>query len=59
MVNQSEPKDVRLRVESRIAKYLRALPLHHSQQEMVGDGYSIVTLRLRITTDFVKALLSW
>ena len=59
MVNQSEPKDVRLRVESRIAKYLRALPLHHSQQEMVGDGYSIVTLRLRITTDFVKELLSW
>lgn len=58
MVTQSQPKTVKLRVESRQAKYFRALPLHPSQQEMVNDKYSIFTYRLRITPDFVAELLS-
>lgn len=59
VVNQSEPKNVKLKVESRQAKYFRALPLHPSQQEMLNDKYSIFTLRLRITPDFVSQLLSY
>ncbi len=47
-----------LRVEPRQAKYLRALPLHHSQREMVHDGFSIFTYELRLTPDFVEELLS-
>ena len=59
MVNESRPRTVKLMVESRQAKYFRALPLHHSQQEMVSDSNSIFTYRLRITSDFVSAILSY
>ena len=59
MVTKSEPKTVKLQVESRQAKYFRALPLHASQQEMVNDKYSIFTYKLRITPDFVSELLSY
>ena len=59
MVNESRPRTVKLMVESRQAKYFRALPLHHSQQVMVSDSYSIFTYRLRITSDFVSAILSY
>lgn len=58
MVTQGKPRIVKLMVESRQAKYFRALPLHPSQQEMVGDSYSIFTYRLRITSDFVAEILS-
>jgi len=59
MVTQAEPKTVKLKVESRQAKYFRALPLHPSQEEMISDKYSIFTYRLRITHDFVAELLSF
>ena len=48
-----------IKTDSRQAKYLRALPLHHSQQEMIHDTYSIFNYRLRITPDFVQELLSY
>ena len=48
-----------LRVTSRRAKYLRALPLHHSQEESVHDAFSIFTYRLRVTPDLVQELLSY
>lgn len=50
---------VELRVDARRAKYLRALPLHPSQEESVHDSYSIITYRLRVTPDFVQELLSY
>lgn len=56
--DEGEPKDITLRVEARKAKYLRALPLHHSQREEVHDGYSLLNLRLRLTPDFLQELLS-
>ncbi len=56
--NQGTIHHVVLRVEPRQAKYLRALPLHHSQREMVHDGFSIFTYELRLTPDFVEELLS-
>lgn len=57
--SQGEAKKVTLRVEAGQAKYFRALPLHHSQCEMVDDSSSIFTYKLRLTPDFVQELLSY
>lgn len=56
--SQGETKKVTLKVTARQAKYFRALPLHHSQQEMIHDSYSIFNYHLRLTPDFVQELLS-
>ena len=56
--SMGEPHDIRLRVGSKRAKYLRTLPLHHSQNEYVHDGFSIFTYRLRLTPDFVSEIVS-
>lgn len=56
--SQSEPKNVTLRTDPRQAKYLRALPLHHSQSESIHDDFSLFHYRLRLTDDFVQELLS-
>ncbi len=58
VVDQSAPKRVILKVDATQAKYFRALPLHHSQTEMVTDKYSIFEYRMRVTRDLVKELLS-
>ncbi len=55
----SEPKRVTLKATRQQACYFRALPLHHSQQEMIHDSYSIFTYKLRLTQDFVQELLSY
>lgn len=55
---QGEPKDVAIKADTRQAKYLRALPLHHSQREAIHDNYSVFYYRLRLTPDFVQELLS-
>lgn len=56
--SQNEPKRIVIRTGPRQAKYFRALPLHHSQQEMIHDEFSDFSYRLRITDDFVAELLS-
>lgn len=56
--NQSEPRNVVIRSNSRRAKYLRALPLHHSQKEEIHDNFSDFHYRLRLTPDLVQELLS-
>ena len=53
-----EVKNVVIKVEPRQAKYFRALPLHHTQQEYVHDAYSIFSYRLRLSPDFLEELLS-
>lgn len=58
MVDQGEARRVVLKVDPRQAKYLRALPLHPSQQEEVNDGYSRFTYRLCLTGDFVSEIIS-
>lgn len=58
MVDRGEARQVVLRVDPRQAKYLRALPLHPSQQEEVNDGYSRFTFRLCLTADFVAEIIS-
>lgn len=49
---------VRLKASAGQANYLRSLPLHHSQQETErNDAFSIFTLRIRPTFDFIQELL--
>lgn len=56
---QGETKRVALRADTRQAKYLRNLPLHHSQKEMIHDKFSIFNYNLKLTPDFVSELLSF
>lgn len=53
-----EVKKVVLRADPRQAKYMRALPLHHSQQEYMHDEFSLFHYSLRISPDFVEEILS-
>lgn len=56
---QGEAKRVVLRTDTRQAKYLRNLPLHHSQKEMIHDKFSIFSYNIKLTPDFVSELLSF
>lgn len=59
IVDRSEPNIITLRTDSTQAKYLRALPLHHSQSEMVHDQYSVFEYKMRVTNDLINELLSY
>lgn len=59
IVTRSEPRRIAIRADHRNANYLRGLPLHHSQQEVVHDGFSIFYYNMRITDDLVQELLSF
>lgn len=50
--------NVRLQATPTQAKYLRALPLHHSQQEQIHDLYSIFTYRLKLNYELAHEILS-
>lgn len=50
---------VRLRATPRQAKYLRALPLHSSQQEEVHDDYSIFSYQLQLNYELVHEIMSF
>ena len=58
ITNKNNPKRIVLRVEPTQAKYFRALPLHHSQQEEIHDNYSIFSYKMRITYDLKEELMS-
>lgn len=58
VVDSSRPRRVVLRTDPRQAKYLRALPLHSSQTEMVHDAFSEFTYTLLLTEDFLKELMT-
>ncbi len=58
VVDSSEPRVVTLKANRQQARYLRALPLHSSQEEMITDDYSIFTYRLLLTPDFLRELMS-
>ena len=48
---------IKVKVDAARANYIRALPLHHSQEEEQHDEYSIFTYKLRPANDFYQALL--
>lgn len=58
MTSQGKAKDIVLRVSPQKAKYLRALPLHHSQHEEIHDNFSLFYYHLFLTNDFVAEILS-
>lgn len=58
VVDSSEPRLVTLKANRQQARYLRALPLHPSQEEMITDDYSIFTYKLLLTPDFLRELMS-
>ena len=58
ITNKNSAKRIVLRVEPTQAKYLRALPLHSSQQEEVHDQYSLFTYKMRITYDLKEEIMS-
>lgn len=59
MFSHGEAKHIMIKTTNQQAKYFRALPLHHSQHEMIHDTYSVFSYKLRITNDFVQELLSY
>lgn len=59
VVDKGDVKRIRLRVDATQAKYFRALPLHHSQQEMITDHYSIFEYKMRVTYDLIEELLKY
>lgn len=57
--SKGEVRDVTLRTTPMQAKYFRALPFHHTQQEVVADDYSLFTYRLRINYELVHELMGF
>ena len=57
--DQNEPKNIVIKAELKQAKYLRGLPLHHSQREELHDAYSIFSYHMRFTYDLMQKLLSF
>ena len=52
-----ELSTIKVKVDAARANYIRALPLHPSQEEEQHDAYSIFTYKLRPANDFYQALL--
>ncbi|MCC8071182.1 MAG: WYL domain-containing protein [Bacteroidales bacterium] len=58
--DQGTVEDVKIRVGRSQAKYFYDLPLHHSQKvEEVDDESTVFSYHVRLTGDFVEALLSY
>ncbi|MBD5172322.1 MAG: WYL domain-containing protein [Bacteroidales bacterium] len=57
--SRAETRTVRIMTTPVQAKYFRALPFHVSQQESLGDKYSIFTFRLKLNYELVHELLSY
>ncbi len=56
--SKADAKTVRLQATYSQAKYLRALPLHKSQTEIIHDHYSIFTYHLKLNYELVSEILS-
>lgn len=57
--SEARVRTVRIKTTPERAKYLRALPLHHSQQEEVHDDYSIFTYQLKLNYELVHEILGF
>lgn len=58
-LSKAPARIVKIRTTPQQAKYLRALPLHNTQQEEIHDKYSIFTYRLKLNYELVHELLSF
>ena len=58
-VLDTPPRQITIRTDHRESKYLRALPPHHSQQEVIHDGFSLFYYTMQITDDLVRELMSY
>ena len=56
--SKAQTRDVVIQTTSTRAKYLRALPLHHSQKEETHDFYSIFSYRLKINYELISELMA-
>lgn len=57
--SKGEVKTVRIMATPTQAKYFRALPFHHTQEETLHDNYSIFSYRLKLNYELVHELLSY
>ena len=58
--NDEEPQDIILSFDSFQGKYIKTLPLHHTQEIMVDNAKELkIQLRLCLTQDLVMELLSF
>lgn len=57
VADASAPRHVMIRTTPAQAKYLRALPLHSSQQELVHSDYSEFTYHILLTEEFLRELM--
>lgn len=59
-LDQGEPQDIILSLEPFQGKYLKTLPLHHTQQVIVdNDRETKIRLKLFLTQDLIMELLSF
>lgn len=59
IVGEEEPQQIKIKVDDFQAKYLRSLPLHHSQKEIKQtEDYTVFSFYLRPTFDFIQELLA-
>ncbi len=56
--SKADIRDVEIRTTPTQAKYLRALPLHSTQQEEVHDFYSVFRYKLKLNYELVSELLA-
>lgn len=56
--SKADVREVKIQANYNRSKYLRALPLHHSQTEEVHDFYSIFTYRLKLNYELVSELMA-
>ena len=57
--SKADVRNVRIMTTPTQAKYFRALPFHHTQQEALHDNYSIFSYRLKLNYELVHELLSF
>lgn len=57
--SKSPIRTVKIMTTPTQAKYFRALPFHHTQEETIHDDYSIFTFKLKLNYELVHELLSF
>lgn len=56
--SKADIRDITIQTTHTRAKYLRALPLHHSQTEEIHDFYSLFHFRLKLNYELVSEIVA-